>query len=208
MNVIEALNWRYAVRAFAPQRIEEQKIDELLTATRLSATSYGLQPYRMIRVDDIGVRQQLLPYSFGQEKVVDCSHLLVLAAQTAIGDEMVGRYIQSVANTRGLSVDELVGLADHMKSVFAGMSPAQKREWAHQQVYIALGTLLAAAAMMQIDSCPIGGFDTAGYDRVLGLAERGLEPSIICALGVRHPEDSNAKLKKVRYAQSDMVIIV
>ncbi len=208
MNVIEALNWRYAVRAFAPERIENRKIEQLLNAVRLSATSYGLQPYRIIRIDDIHVRRALLPFSMGQEKVVDCSHLIVLAAQTDIGDETVERYIQSVANTRGIAVDELAALAEHMKSVFDSMSLAQKREWAHQQVHIALGTLLTAAAMMQIDSCPMGGFDTAGYDQVLGLANHQLESSVICALGVRHPQDGNADLKKVRYAQSEMIIAV
>lgn len=208
MNVIEALNWRYAVRAFTPQKIDKQVIDELLTATRLSATSYGLQPYRMILVDNIDIRQNLLPHSFGQEKVVDCSHLVVFAAETESGDEMVDRYIHSVAKTRGISTDDLATLAEHIKSVFAGMSPAEKREWAHQQVHIALGTLLTAAAMMKIDTCPMGGIQPHGYDRVLGLSERGLETSVICALGVRHPEDSNARLTKVRYTQSEMVIVM
>lgn len=208
MNIIDALNWRYAVRKFSPQRIDEEKIEQLLTATRLSATSYGLQPYRMILVDDIDTRRKLLPYSFGQQKVVDCSHLVVFAAQTNIGDEMVERYIHAVADTRSISVEKLEGLAEHMQSVFARMSPAQKREWAHQQVHIALGTMLTAAAMLQIDACPMGGIETPGFDAVLGLNKLSLETSVICALGVRHPEDHNARLKKVRYPQSDMIITV
>jgi nitroreductase len=206
MNVIEALNWRYAVRQFSRERIDKQKIQELLTVTRLSATSYGLQPYRMILVNDEQVRKRLLPHSLGQQKVADSSHLIVFAAETGIGDETVDRYIRSVAATRGVSVDKLKGLADHMKSVFAGMNSTQKREWAHQQAYIALGTLLTAAAMMRIDTCPMGGIEPGGYDEVLGLGERGLETSVICTLGVRHPEDSSAWLKKVRYEQSEMVI--
>lgn len=208
MNVIAALNWRYAVREFSPERIDDQRIQELLTATRLSATSYGLQPYRMIVVDDIETRMKLLPYSFGQLKMVDCSHLVVFAAQTQIGDEMVDRYIHAVASVRGKSIDELKGLADHMKSVFVNMSGEQKREWAHQQVYIALGTMLTTAAIQQIDTCPMGGIDAAGYDEVLGLRGLGLETSVICALGVRHPEDGNAQLVKVRYDHADMVITV
>lgn len=208
MNVIEALNWRYAVREFSSKRLDEQKIEQLLNATRLSATSYGLQPYRMIRVDDKNVRQQLLPHSMGQEKVVDCSHLIVFAAMTDIGDEMVERYIHSVASIRGIAIDELAGLGEHMRSVFAGMSPIHKREWAHQQAHIALGTLLTTAAIMQIDSCPMGGIEPAGYDKVLGLRERGLETSVIVALGIRHPEDNNAGLKKVRYDLREMLLTV
>jgi nitroreductase len=208
MNLNEALNWRYAVRKFSPQRIDDKKIQELLSATRLSATSYGLQPYRMILVDDKSVRSKLFQYSLGQEKVVDCSHLIVFAAQTDISDVMVDRYVHSVAMTREISVDELKDLADHIKSVFAGMNSAKKREWAHQQVHIALGTLLTAAAMMQIDSCPMTGIEHAGYDEVLSLDNIGLETSVICALGVRHPEDRNAQLKKVRYNQAEMVVTI
>lgn len=206
MNIIEALNWRYAVRQFSQQRIDDLKIKQLIEATRLSATSYGLQPYRMIIVDDIQTRKKLMPYSFGQQKVVECSHLIVFAAQPYPGKEMIDEYIHSVARIRQQSIDELKGLAGHMRSVFADMSSEQKRAWAHQQVHIALGTMLTAAATMKIDSCPMGGFDAAGYDNVLGLNKRGLETSVICALGVRHPDDHSAQLEKVRYEQDEMVI--
>lgn len=208
MNVMDALNWRYAVRQFSPERLDEDKVMELLGATRLSATSYGLQPYRMILVDDMSVRRSLIEYSYGQEKVADCSHLIVFAVQTRVGDEMVDRYIRSVALARELSVDELKGLAEHMKSVFSGMTSEQKREWAHQQAYIALGTMLTVAPTMEIDTCPMGGIEADGYDSILGLSEKGLETSVVCALGVRHPEDENALLKKVRYDMAEMMMTV
>jgi nitroreductase len=93
MNITEALNWRYAARKFTSERIDEDKVNELLAATRLSASSYGLQPWRMVVVDDIEMRKRLYDYAMGQDKVVNCSHLVVLAAQTDIGDATVDRYI-------------------------------------------------------------------------------------------------------------------
>lgn len=206
MNILNALNWRYAVRQFSSQKIEESRVRELLKAVRLSASSYGLQPYRMIVIKDIATRKQLLPYSMGQDKVVDCSHLVVLAARTDIGDDMVDRYIESVSQVRQVPMQALQRLTDHMKSVFAAMSRRQKIEWAHQQAYIALGTLLTSAALMKIDSCPMTGFESENFDRVLGLADMGLESSVICALGIRHPEDKNATLPKVRYPLSEMLM--
>ncbi|MFC1748605.1 NAD(P)H-dependent oxidoreductase [Pseudomonadota bacterium] len=206
MNLIKALEWRYAVRQFSSEPIDEQQVQALLTATRLSASAYGLQPYRLVVVNDMSVRRQLLKFAMGQDKVVHCSHLVVFAAQTDIGDEMVDRYMQSVAETRGTSIEALGGLAEHIKTVFTNMTPVQKREWAHQQTYIALGTLLTAAAVMKIDSCPMAGFESHGFDDVLGLNELGLESSVICPLGLRHPEDSSALLPKVRYGQSEMII--
>jgi len=208
MNVTEALNWRYAVRRFSSEKLEDERVQELLNATRLSATSYGLQPYRMVVIEDRDLRKRLLPHAMGQDKVVECSHLVVLAVMAAIDDDMIDRYLESVAQVRNLAVDELCGLGVHMKSVFAGMDEREKREWAHQQSYIALGTLLTAAAVMKIDSCPMTGFEAEGFDRVLGLTNQGLTASVICALGIRHPEDVNARLPKVRFHQSEMVTVV
>lgn len=206
MNVIEALNWRYAVRKFSQQRLDDEKVQELLSATRLSATSYGLQPFRLIEVNDLELRKELLRYAMGQDKVVDCSHLIVIAVQTDIGDELVDSYIKSVEKKRGIAGDDLQGLADHIKNIFANMNAEQKREWAYQQAYIALGTMLTAAATMKIDACPMTGFEAEGFNQVLSLAELGLESVVICALGERHPDDSNARLAKVRYDHSEMVI--
>jgi nitroreductase/dihydropteridine reductase len=208
MNITEALNWRYAVRKFTTERIEEDKVNELLTATRLSASSYGLQPWRMVVVDDIETRKRLYEYAMGQDKVINCSHLVVLAAQTDIGDVTVDRYMNALTKVRDLPADVLASISTHMKEVIGGMSEGRRREWAHEQVYIALGTLLTAAAVMKIDTCPMTGFESEGFDRILGLHERSLESSVICALGVRDPKDENALLPKVRYGDAEMVITV
>lgn len=208
MNITEALNWRYAVRKFTTERVEEHKLNELLTATRLSPSSYGLQPWRMVVVDDIDTRERLYEYAMGQDKVVNCSHLVVLAAQTDIGDATVDRYMAALTEVRDLPVDMLNNISRHMKDVIGNMSERRRREWAHEQVYIALGTMLTAAAVMKIDTCPMTGFKSEGFDRVLGLHDRLLESSVICALGVRDPEDQNAYLPKVRYGDADMVLTV
>ena len=208
MNITEALNWRYAVRKFTTERIEEARLNELLTATRLSASSYGLQPWRMIVVDDIDTRKRLYEYSMGQDKVVNCSHLVVLAVQTDIGDVTVDRYMDALTKVRDLPADVLDSISAHMKDVIGTMSEQRRREWAHEQAYIALGTLLTAAAVMKIDTCPMTGFESEGFDSVLGLHERSLESSVICALGMRDPDDENAFLPKVRYGEAEMVLTV
>lgn len=208
MSITEALYWRYAVRKFSPQRIEEDKVNELLLATRLSASSYGLQPWRMILVADMNKRRRLYDYAMGQDKVVNCSHLLVLAAQTDIGDATVNRYMDALIKARDLPADVLDRISAHMKDVIRKMSAQRRREWAHEQVYIALGTLLTAAAVMKIDTCPMTGFEREGFDRVLGLYDHSLESSVICALGVRDPCDKSASLPKIRYGEAEMVLTI
>ena len=208
MNVIEALNWRYAVRKFSDQKLSDEEVKRLVDATLLSPTSYGLQPYRLFVITDQELRRRLMASSFGQEKVLHCSHLVVFAAQTAFGDELVDLYIESVAETRKIEIQALSGLAEHMKEVFRNKNARQKKEWAHQQAYIALGTLLTSAALMKIDSCPMGAIDAAAYDEALNLKALNLETSMICALGFRDQKDKTAGMQKVRYDESEMVVTI
>lgn len=206
MNIHEALEWRYAVREFSPEKLDNQEVEALIEATRKSASSYGLQPYQLIVIQSESVRRILLPHSFGQQKVLDCSHLVVLAAQKDIGDHTVDRYTDRYMEVRGVPYEDIAGYARHMKEALAVKTERERREWAHQQAYIALGTLLTAAAAMRIDSCPMTGFDRKAYDEVLGLTGMGLEASAIVALGHRSLADEHSRLPKVRFDDREMVI--
>lgn len=206
MDIHAALDWRYAVREFSPEKLSHQAVEILVDAARKSASSYGLQPYKLIVIESRAVRSDLLPHSFGQQKVLDCSHLVVLAAETDVGDHTVDRYVQKLMQVRGVSLDDVAGYAGHMKQALASKSSDEKRVWAHQQAYIALGTLLTAAAALKIDGCPMTGFDHRAYDQVLGLTEQGLEASAIVALGHRSPQDKSAEQAKVRFDYGDIVI--
>lgn len=206
MNIHAALDWRYAVREFSPEKLNTQAVETLLDAVRKSASSYGLQPYKLIMIESTAVRKDLLSHSFGQQKVVDCSHLIVFAADTNVGDQTVDRYVRQVMKVRGVAYGDIAGYANHIKQSLASKSQAGKREWAHQQAYIGLGTLLTAAAVLEIDSCPMTGIDQQAYNQVLGLPDQGLETAAIVALGRRSARDQSAGLPKVRLDYNDFVI--
>jgi len=206
MNMMKALNWRYAVKRFANEQVNESHVQQLLAATRLSASSYGMQPYRLLVVRSPDIRRDLLAHSMGQEKVAHCSHLIVFAAQTNIGDETVDQYINQASAVRGVPIAELRGMSDHYKAALTAMTPQQRQEWAHQQAYIALGNFLTCAALMGIDSCPMTGFERNGFDNVLGLADRNLTTTVICPIGKRHPDDASVHMKKVRFDLNELVI--
>lgn len=205
MNLINALNWRYAVREFSTAIIEPERVQQLLDATRLSASSYGLQPYHLLVIQSPVIRQQLVEFSLGQDKVANCSHLIVFAAHTNIGAATVDRYIQQFSQTRSVDAAQLVNMQQHYNTALAMMSDNQRQEWAHQQAYITLGNFLTSAALMEIDTCPITGIEFDGYDRVLGLREKNLTTTAVCPIGIRHPQDTGAHEKKVRFAAQDMV---
>lgn len=206
MNLTDALNWRYAVKKFTDEKIAPQALEALLAATRLSPSSYGLQPYKMIVVESRETRQRLLPFSMGQDKVANSSHLILFAAQAEPGDSTVDSYIDAHSRATQQPTRELAKFSDYLKSVLGAMTTEQRQDWARQQAFIALGTLLTCAALMGIDSCPMGGFDAQGYDAVLGLDKMGLTTTVICPIGRRHPEDEQALAPKVRMDYHDLVM--
>lgn len=205
MKVLDALNWRYAVGQFSQGKLTNIQVTELLSAVNLSASSYGLQPYKILVVGSTELRKQLFPFSHGQDKILLSSHLIVLAADTNAGDVTVDKYIDTYSKISGRSVAELNDYSTHLKSALAAKTSEQKLVWAHQQAYIALGNLLTSAAMMKIDTCPMTGIDSAGYDRVLGLKEKSLTTSVICPIGLRHANDKSANRPKVRFDYADIV---
>ena len=87
----------------------------------------------------------------------------------------------------------------------SGPRSQQIGQWASNQVYIALGGFMTAAALLGVDTCPIEGFSPVEYDRILQLDGTGYRSSVVCAAGYRDPIDKYASLAKVRYPASELI---
>ncbi|RXE87113.1 nitroreductase family protein [Pseudoalteromonas sp. A757] len=198
------LNWRYAVRKFSPLSVEQSKVDKLIELTGLSASSYGLQSYKILQITDQKTKQALFPYSYGQQKVVDNSHLLLFAADMSPLERQIDRYMADFKSNRGLSDNVYSQMAAGMKEVLGGMGPEAQYRWCSEQVHLALGTLLVAAASMEIDACPITGIEKKAIDVKLGLAEKQLSTVLVVPLGIRCASDKSAIAPKVRKTQEQL----
>jgi nitroreductase len=206
-NFIKNANWRYATKKFdATKKVSDADLQTLKEAIRLSASSYGLQPYQVILVENPELRVQLQPAAWGQAQLVDASHVLVFANVTNIGDAEIDAYLNNVAETRGLPLDALQGYGDFMKSKISSLSAEQKNIWTSKQTYIALGNLLNAAAELNIDVTPMEGFEPEKVNEILGLNERGLNASLIAPIGYRHAEDATQSYAKVRKSEQELFI--
>jgi nitroreductase len=201
-NYIESLKWRYATKKFDSNRtISEKDLELLLEATRLSASSFGLQPYHVLIVRDQEVRSQLKSVSWGQSQITDASHLMVFANKKSFGAELIDNYLKEVSETREIPMEGLQGYGDFMKSKLVPLPDAQKESWTAKQTYLAVGNLLSAAGALEIDTCPIEGFEPERYDALLGLSEKGLTAAVVVALGYRSEEDETQHFKKVRQSK-------
>jgi len=201
-NYIESLNWRYATKKFdASKKVSNEQLETILEATRLSASSYGLQPYHIFIITNSEIREKLKPVSWGQSQITDASHLIVFASKTTFDNNLIDEYVSTIANTRELPVESLKGYSDFMKSKLVPLPDAVKENWASKQIYIALGNLLSAAAVIEVDTCPIEGLEPAAYDEILGLSGKNLTTIVAAAIGFRSDEDSTQHYKKVRQSK-------
>ena len=199
-ELLKKLHWRYATKKMNPaQAVSDEKVDRIVEAARLAATSSGLQPYEIIVVKSQAVREQMKPKAFGQSQITDGSHVLVFAAWDDYTPERINMMFD-LHNTERNSKDE--GWENYRKMLL-GSYPTRGAEanfqHAAKQAYIGLGTALIAAAFEEVDATPMEGFDPAGIDEILGLKARGLRSAVIVALGYRDTaQDWLVNLKKVR----------
>lgn len=205
MNIIDNLKWRYATKKFdTSKKISNENLELLKEAINLTASSYGLQPFKVLIIEDAQVREKLKAAAWGQPQLTDASHLLLFCNYLEVGPDKVDGYLKLRADINNLNIEVSKDYGDMMKSAMASLSQEQTEIWTSKQTYIALGTLLAASAELKIDSCPMEGFDKAEFDKILGLKEKGLSASVIGAIGYRADDDPYAEFKKVRKPLSEI----
>lgn len=206
-SVIEQLRWRYAVKKFDPARtIPVDTWAALEQALVLTASSYGLQPWKFFVVTDPAVKAELPAHSWSQRQPQDCSHMVVLAIRANLSETDIDRYLTRVSEVRGQTVESL----GQFKQLMVGSltPPFDVNEWAARQVYIALGQFMACAAVLGVDTCPMEGIDPAKYDEVLRIGAQGYRTVVGCAAGYRAADDRAAQLPKVRFKIEDVVQVI
>jgi len=205
MELIKNLHWRYATKKFdATKKVSEENIELMKESIRLSASSYGLQPYKILVITNDEVRKQLQPHSWGQSQIVDSSHLFVFCSQLDLTEENVDNYLKLKSDNQNIPLENLSGYGDFMKMKMKEKSKEEIGYWTAKQAYIALGSLFVACAELDVDSCPIEGFVPSEYDKILGLRNQGLTAAVVMAVGYRSEEDTNAKMPKFRKSKEDL----
>lgn len=203
------LSWRYATKKFdTTKKVSNNDLETLKESIQLTASSYGLQPYRVIIVSDEKTKEKLKAAAYNQPQLADASHIVVFASIDDVNDSHVDTYMNEISKTRGVSNADLEGFSGVIKGKLASLSVEMKNVWAAKQTYIALGNLLAAAADLKIDSCPMEGFEPEKFAEILGLKEKGLTPTVIAPIGYRAEEDPTQHYKKVRKPADELFISI
>jgi nitroreductase / dihydropteridine reductase len=207
MHTHNWLQWRYATKQFdTSKELASEDLEYILAAGNLAATSYGLQPFKIVVVTDVEKKKALVPHAYNQAQVGENGALIVLAARTDIDAAYIAEFTNRIETTRQLPTGSVDGYKDMMVGDLTNRTAEARLAWAQKQAYIALGTMMVAASEKQIDNAPMEGFDPMKFNDILGLTEQNLHATVILALGYRHADDATQNYAKVRQAIDDIVV--
>lgn len=205
--ILSQLQWRYATKEFdTEKKLSSEQEHTIIEALRLAPSSFGLQPWKFVIVTDPVIRAKLREQAWGQAQITDASHLVVLCSLKNLDQTHVDKYVDLTAKERNIPREKLDGFHKMIMGSINSKDAEAVKTWSKEQVYIALGVLLTTCALEQIDACPMGGFNNAGFDEILGLSEYNIESAVICPVGFRKESDATSKLAKVRFPESEVII--
>ena len=207
MNSIDNLKWRYAVKKFDHHKIlSDNQINILKQAFNLTATSYGLQPIKLVVVKNKDIQKELVLHSWNQQQVSQASHLLVICVDTKLDETDVEKYFERVKEIRNTPDEIINSFKEYLTTTISKKTTEDLLSWGKNQAYLALGNLLTVCANEKIDSCPMEGFIPEKYNEVLGLKEKNLSSVLVLPVGYRAEDDIMTHQKKVRKNICEIVI--
>ncbi len=206
-EIINKLYWRYACKKFdATKALSPEKLAVLKESFNLTATSYGLQPLKMLVIQDPKVKEQLVPMSMNQKQVQDASHVLVICIEKKLSPEYIKAYFDRIVDVRKTPRNILEPFESFLLESFSEKTSEEIEAWMIKQAYLALGNLLTVCAVEEIDSCPMEGFEPEKYDQLLQLHDKGLKSVLVLPVGYRHKDDIFSEFKKVRRGTEEVIL--
>ncbi len=203
-----ALYYRYATKKFdSARKLDAETWEALLDALVLAPSSFGLQPWRFVVVEDAATRDRLREASWNQPQVTDADRFIVITARTDMTEGDVDAWMECMAESQGKAPADLAPYRGMIDGFVGALDERAKRDWNIRQCYIALGQLMTSAAVMGVDTCPLEGIDKAAYDTILGLGYSGYATAVACAVGYRSGEDKYASAPKARFSRDHVVRI-
>lgn len=209
MNILKSLYWRYSVKHMNGEKIPFNKLNTVLEGIRLCPTSLGMQPFKVIVIENQNIKKKIFPIAYKQQQIINCSHLIVFAFWDNHYEDQVYKYIKNIQHIRNLLDKELEEFKKTILNFLKSKTIEEIKNWAKNQTYIALGMAITICAIEKIDSTPIEGFIPKELDKLLSLKEQNLCSSVLLALGVRNEKtDYLLNQQKVRRSAKDFFIYI
>jgi nitroreductase len=190
-ELMRALAFRHACKVFDETKpVSRADLDYILEAGRLSPSSLGLEPWRFLVVQDNGIRRHLRSACWNQSQITSCSAVIVIEALVADLSPKSG-YAAKMLRRLVASEGEL---AEAME-IYRQIAHGDLVSWSVAQCHIAAADMMTAAAVIGVDSCPMGGFEAEAVAEVLHIDRSRFEVALLLALGYRaQPQPAKHRL--------------
>ena len=217
MNLTEALNNRYTVKAFdATKKVSNDDFEQIKSLLRLSPSSINLQPWHFIVADTAAGKERIAKgtertFPYNTPKVLDASHVIVIAARTDVDENYINSILEKEDEDGRYAKQEYKDQAYAGRMMFANLHRYDLKDvqhWIEKQVYLNMGSLLIGAAVLGIDACPMEGVDVKALDEEFSLREKGFTAIAVVSLGYRKDSDFNSKLPKSRFSEETIITIL
>ncbi len=205
MNYLEALQWRYSVKKFSGEMIKTQALHNILEAARLSVSSLGLQPYKLVVVESAAEKAKLIPAFYNPSQVSTCSHLIAIISKTKIDAQYVDAYFSHISNERGINLEQLQAFRNNIDAFISHYDAETLLHWSEKQAYIVLGSIIIAVAQEAVDTCPMEGFRHDQLSEMLNLNADEEKVAVVIALGKRAEDDDFQNFKKIRKPEDKFI---
>ena len=207
MKIINSLEWRYATKKFDPaKKLSNQQIDTLKNAFNLTPTSFGLQPLKLIVIENKELQEKFIELSYFQRQVADASHLLIICVENDTTTKDINAYFDLEKKIRNVDETVIANFRKQLIEMYANKTAEERKLSAVYQAYIALGNLMTVCAVENIDACPLEGFIPQKVDELLNLKSLNLSSVLLLPVGIRANDDIMSTLKKVRKPLNEMII--
>jgi len=199
MNYLEALSRRYSVKKFNPELIvPQEKLFNILESGKLAASSLGLQPYKIFVIESNEMKQKLIPAFYNPSQISTCSHLIVIVSKKTIEENYIHGYFNHISEVRDVPLENLDLFRKSINQHITRQNQEETFNWAEKQSYIVLANLMYAAAIEDVDTCPMEGFRQDLIEEILEIDPEREKVTVTLALGYRSEEDHFQHMKKVR----------
>ncbi len=211
-DIKKALLFRHAAKDFdQSKKISDEDFQTIIESAQLSPSSYGFEPWKFLIIQNPEIREKLREQAWGgQNQIPHSSHLVVILARR--GQQLLpeGDYIQSTMRDMQQLPENIIEMktqkyGETIDRDFMLKTDREKFDWAKRQTYIPLANMMTVAALLQIDSCPMEGFNESAIDKVLerecdvDLDQFGI--SVMVAFGYRTAEPR----PKTRHHNEDVI---
>ena len=209
MDYVQALEKRYSVKKFdCDRKVSHQQLNRILEAGRLSVSSLGLQPYKILVVQSEEMLKKCIPAFYNSSQISTCSHLVLLVSKKSIDEGYINRYFDHITKVRNIAADSLLSFRSSISNFIQTKDENSLLHWTEKQAYIVLGNLIFASALEEVDTCPMEGYDAEKLQQILGVNVASERISVALALGFRAKDDVFQSMKKVRKPDENLFTFI